>query len=509
MRLSQRLAGLPLQQKKLQPRVLEFGPWMPDLPALANPGMVIANGVIPGPADYHPMPGLSPQSNALVARCRGAFAAKTTAGVTYFYCGDETKLYSIRNQTVTDESGTDYSTTTDSVWRFVKFGNSILATNYDDPVQSIAIGGAGTFADHITSTEQPQARWMDVIRDFLVLGNINSTADGVVPNRVHWSAINDSADFDPAASTQCDFQDLPDGGHVQAIIGGASYGLVFQEMKIQRMTYVGSPLVFQFYPVDRSRGTNIPTSVIGHGGRVYFVNEEGFHVTDGSQTQNIGSNRVDTTFLRQFDPANAHRVSAAVDPANNLIVWSFPGTGSSAGLANKLYFYNYEQDKFSEADIETELVVLAETQGFTLEDLDNISTDIDAGVLLTFDSANYKGGQLRFAAFDTMHRLAYFTGDNLAATIETGESQLVGGRRSKVRKLRALVDNTNATLAIGSRTRQADAVTYTAEASMTSTGETSLLSDGRYQRFRLSIPAGEEWTHAQGIELVYSPTGMR
>ena len=509
MRLSQRLAALPMQQKSLPPRVVEFGAWMPDLPALANPGATVANGVIAGPNYYLPIGGLAPQSDALTARCRGAFAAKTTASVTYFYCGDATKLYSIRNQTVTDESGATYSTAADSVWRFIKFGNNILATNYDDPVQSIAIGGAGTFADHITSTEQPNARWMDVVRNFLVLGNINSTADGVMPNRVHWSAINDSSDFDPSASTQSDFQDLPDGGRVQAIVGGASYGLVFQETQIQRMTYVGSPLVFQFFPVDRARGTNIPTSVIGHGGRVYFINEEGFHVTDGSQTQNIGSNRVDTTFLRQFDPANAHRVSAAVDPANNLIVWSFPGTGSSAGLANKLYFYNYEQDKFSEADIETELVVLAETQGFTLEDLDNISNNIDAGVLSSFDSPDYKGGQLRFAAFDALHRLAYFTGANLAATIETGESQLSGGRRSKVRKVRALVDNANAAIAIGSRERQADPVVFTSDASMTATGEASLLNDGRYHRFRMSIPAGETWEHAQGVELRYSATGTR
>ena len=510
MRLTERLARVPSAHKAPPPKVIEFTDWRPDLPDLGNPGMTTAIGAIPAANSYIPLPGLSAQSDALTNYCRGAAAAKDTSGNTYFYCGDETKLYSIRNQTVTDESiGGGYSTAAKSVWRFATFGANILATNYDDAVQFIAIGGAGLFADHFTSTEKPKARWMDVVREFLVLGNINSTADGVKPNRVHWSGINDSTDFDPAASTQCDFQDLPIGGAVQQIVGGASYGLVFQEKQIQRMTYVGSPLVFEFFPIDRQRGTSIPTSVIGHGSRTFYVNEEGFHATDGAQTHHIGVNKVDTTFLSQFDPANAHRVSAAIDPPNNLVVWAFPGAGASAGLPNKLYFYNYEQDKFSEADIETEIVTLAETQAFTLEDLDNITTDIDDGSLQSLDSDDYKGGRLRFAAFDTVHKLSYFTGNNVAATLDTGEVQLSGGRRSKARKVRALVDNANATVSVASRPRLADTATFDPAAAMDTDGEHSVLNDGRYHRFRVAIPTGETWTHAQGVEIEYAPTGGR
>ena len=508
MRLSERLARVP-SRKSTPPKLIEFIDWRPDLPPLGNPGMLAANGVIPGARSYNPLPGLATQSDALTAYCRGASAAKDTSGNTYFYCGDATKLYSIRNQTVTDESGTTYSNAADSGWRFTTFGTKILATNYDDPVQSIDIGGAGTFADHFTSTEKPKARWMDVVRDFVVLGNINSTADGVVPNRIHWSAINDSTDFDPDASTQCDYQDIPDGGRIQQIIGGASYGLVFQERQIQRMTYVGSPLVFEFYPVDRQRGTNIPTSVVGHGNKVFYINEEGFHATDGAQTHHIGVNKVDTTFLDQFDPAYWYRVSAAIDPSRNLVVWAFPGLGASAGAPNKLYFYNYEQDKFSEADIETQLVVLAETQAFTLEDLDNLTTDIDDGSLETLDSDTYKGGQLRFAAFDSDNKLAYFNGDNVAATLDTGDLQLIGGRRAKVREGRALIDNANATLAVGSRDRLADSVSFDTAAAMETDGDHSILNEGRYHRFRVAVPAAETWEHAQGVSVRYSPTGAR
>ena len=33
---------------------------------------------------------------------------------------------------------------------------------------------------------KPRARHVDVVREFLVLGNTNDTTDGAVPNRVWW-----------------------------------------------------------------------------------------------------------------------------------------------------------------------------------------------------------------------------------------------------------------------------------------------------------------------------------
>jgi len=489
-------------------RPVQFGEWMPDLPEFTNPGVLQAKNVIPDQMSYRPFPGLSAQSTALTARARGAISAKDSSGNTYFYAGDETKLYQIRNNTAT-EKGTGFSTATTDVWEFVQFGSVILATNYTDPVQGITIGAAGNFGDYFTSTNKPKAKHIDVIRDFVVLGNTNDSTDGIRTNRVWWSGINDPLDFDPDQVTQSDFQDIPEGGQVQRIIGGAEYGLVFLERQIQRMTYVGSPLVFDFTPVDRRRGTNIPNSVIGHGRNVFFWSEEGAFAFDGAVSHPIGHLKVDRWLLNQFDPANADRVSAAIDPLNSLVCWSFPTTG--AGNSDIIMVYNWKDNRWAYVEQETQLLVHAETQGFSLEDLDNISTDIDAGVLSPFDSDEYKGGDFRFAAFDTTNKLSYFTASNLAAEIDSAEMQLTPGALSTVHSARPIVDGSDVTVtvSVAGRNLQSETASFGTAGAVEADGNVSLRKQARYHKLRTNIASGGTWTHAQGLEVNYVPAGKR
>ena len=477
-------------------KTVPFGKWLPDLPDYANPGATVANGVTGKKGSYGPVQDLVVQSDALTDRARGAIAASDTSGNAYFYAGDETALYQIRNQAVTEKSGATYATATIDNWEFVEFLGNILATNFTNPVQSLAIGGGGNFADHFTSTEKPKARHIGVWRDFVVLGNI----DGSEPNRVRWSGIRDSADMDPDATTQSDFQTLANGGEVTRIVDGVEYGIVFQERIIQRATYVGSPLIFDFHPIDRRRGSPVPGSVIPYGRYTFFWTEEGFFYNDGSQSYPIGSDQVDRTFRNQFDLTNAHFVSGAVDPVNKTVVWAFPGANSVLGAPNKLYIYYWPEQKWSEVDIDTEIIMRTLTQGFSLEELDNISTNIDAGVLESFDSPSYQGGVFRFAAFDAVHKLAYFTGDNLAATVETGEFQITPGRHSLLNKTRSLIDGGTITMAVAGRNKLTDTATFGSAASMNGSGEFSLRKDARYHRLRCSVAAGGTWTHAQGAE---------
>ena len=60
--------------------MIEFGSYMPDLPTHANPGATVAKNVLPAIKSYLPWPAQSEFSDALTARCRGAFYAKDKSG---------------------------------------------------------------------------------------------------------------------------------------------------------------------------------------------------------------------------------------------------------------------------------------------------------------------------------------------------------------------------------------------------------------------------------------------
>lgn len=494
--------------------VVEFGEWLPDLPEFANPGAIKATNVIPHVGSYRPFSALTTASqNALTARCLGGISAQSTGGSIFVYAGDATKLYEMVDGTFTDESGATYATAADDTWEGTVFNNKVIFTNYTNPVQFITIGGggAGAFADLITSTLKPRARHLAVVRNFLVFGGTFDTTDGAVPNRVWWSGILDELDFDPDATTQCDYEDIHGGGRVQKIVGG-EYGIVFMESQIVRMSYVGSPVVFRMDVVDRNRGTPIPNSVVSYGRNAFYISNDGFYAFDGINSTPIGATKVDKTFWNQFDITNKRGVSAVIDPVNKLVCWAFPGAGALGELPNKIYMYRWDVGKWAEADVDTELLLQTRTQGYTLDALDAaFGADIDdTGVYpISFDSDFYKGGGIQFGAFNQAHELAFFNGSNLAATIDTKEVQINGEGWATVTQIHPVVDADDLTAQIGGRARLGNTSSFDAAASLNSAGYCSVRNSNRYHRARINIASGDAWTHAQGVKLFGSPAGKR
>ncbi len=509
MKLSQRMGRVAQFQrdKGLPPQTIPFGEWMPDIADYRNPGVTSANGVRPIAEGYGPVPALATvSSNAMDAQVRGGGVASDSAGNTYIYSGDASKLYSLVSNAFVDVSKVGgYTGASDSEWEMVLFGSTLLATNFSDPVQGITLGGSA-FADQFTSTNKPKARHIDVVRDFLVLGNTNDSTDGTKPNRVWWSAINDATDMDPDAQTQSDYQDFPDGGWVQRVVGGAEFGLIMQERQIQRMTYAGSPLIFRFDPIDRRRGTPIPNSVVSHGRNTFFISEEGFFVNDGQRSQPIGHQKVDKTFWAQFDTQYISRVSTAVDPVNKLIMWAFPGTSNTAGAPNKIYFYNWADNRWSEADVDTHLLLRSLSQGYTLDGLDTVSSDLDA-LAFSLDSRAWTGGEFTLAAFDQSDQYSTFTGANIAATVDTAEFDVMG-KRSLINNLRPLVDGGTITCAVASKVRLPDSSSFGSAASMNTNGDVPILSEGRYHKVRTIVAASGTWEKALGVDVKSSGVGV-
>ena len=112
----------------------------------------------------------------------------------------------------------------------------MLACNDTQKIQAWTIGVSTAFAD--VAAAAPIAKDIAVVRDFVFAGNL---LGGTNPDKVQWSDINDETDWTSGATSQSDFQIIPDGGNVQAITGG-EFGVVLLEKSVVRCSYVGSPL---------------------------------------------------------------------------------------------------------------------------------------------------------------------------------------------------------------------------------------------------------------------------
>jgi hypothetical protein len=483
--------------------VLPLVEWTPDLPSFGG-GEPTALNVIPWRGSYKSFPSMSIYSNALNARCQGAYFTRDSAANVYNFAGTATKLYSLATATYNDVSrlaGGAYATAVDDWWEFATWGQTVIATNYQDVPQVITLGG-GNFA--ALGGSPPKARHIAVVKDFVVLGNINDGS--AAPNRVRWSAINNSTDWTEAVATQADEQDLQgDGGWVQKVIGG-EFGLVFMERQVWRMIYVGSPLVFQFDLVEKGRGAYCPQGTIGYGSMVFFIADDGFYViVGGGSAQPIGDGKVDKYFLNNLLANSNYLVNAVLDPVSKIVMWAFPDGGAGA-YCNNVLIYNWAVGKWALAQFNTETFVRFASPGYTLEGLDAISSSIDA-LTPSLDSRTWTGGAQSLAAFDTSHKLNTLSGTAMSATVTTGEKQLTPGRRSRVTKTRPLVDGLSASVALRTRNILSESTSTGTAVAQNAFGECPANSDARYHSAVMTTSGA--FNFIQGAEVDFNPSAER
>ncbi len=483
--------------------IIEFGEYLPDLPVLNNPGATVAKNVIPAGNSYQSFPSQTVYSNALTARCQGAVSTKDSAGNTVNFAADTTKLYRMASAAYADVSKVGgYTTNSDEMWFFTVFHNRLIATNFADAIQTFTVNSSSNFAD--LSAGAPKARYLATIRNFLVVGNTNDVIDGAVPYRVRWSALDDQTDWTVSATTQADYQDLnPTNGWIRQVVGG-EYGTIFQERAISRMTYVGSPIVWQFDEVESGKGTQAPGSVIKAGNIIFYLGLDGFYAFDGNQSTPIGANKVDKTFWAEVDLSYLSRIIASADLDKQVIYWAYPATGNTNGRCNKILCYNYSPNatkrwSFVEG-LDIEYLYTSLSEGYTLDSLDTISTNLDL-LAFSLDSRVWTGENYILSGFSNAHKQINFNGSAMDALLETQEAQVSPGERSNIQLVRPVVDGSGTvTVQMGTRDLLSSSVAYANAVSTDAIGNCPVRSNARFHRARVNITGG--FTHAQGIDVL-------
>lgn len=580
-----------------QPIVLKPADYSPDMPIYENPGSGNMQNCIPlTPQSYGPFLSFNFFGSAIGGQCLGAIAAEDNTAENYVFCGDATDLFEYTNSptpTNVSQTGGGYTLAAGERWRFLQFGQRVLATDYDDPIQSFVLGTSTKFADlangnittltlvagsgysngtyaltvsnagggtgfagtvtvsgggltsfaitnmgklypqtatiaipagagggslgSITPTIQtiaPNARYLAVIDNFCVAANTTDTVNGVQPQRVWWSALNDPTDWptpgsNTAAALQSSFNDLfGDAGWIMGVVGnlGNADGAVFMERAVYRIIYSGPPATFAFIPAEGVKGCPAPNSIIHLGPYAYYWAQDGIYRFDGSVSTPLGANRVDKTIYSLVDFSHIYRVDGAVDPTSKMIYWAFPSLSNSNGNPDTILAYNWVLDKFSIINQTVETIFYSMSFGTTLVNLPggNLSQ-----INIPLASRQWTGGTLNLSGFDASHRLGYFNGPTLQATVSTQEVQPYPGQRAFVQNTRPLVDGGLPTVALAARNRLIDTSSYNTPQAVTSFGTCPNTIDGRYIKAEIIIPAMSNWTHVQGIELECIPNGSQ
>lgn len=477
---------------------IPLGQWLPDHPTYKNPGCEVADNVIPTTGGYGPFPSPVGQSQTVSDTVYGAQQFFDNSGSSVIVGGTVDSLF-IRRSTITETSGLS-SIGTNEAWDFARFNDFVIATAAGNSPQYLTDIDSDNTWSALTGSP-PTAKRVAKVGDFLMMGNITGA-----PNRIQWSAINDPAgSWASSRRTQAGQVDLdPKFGDVQRIVGGR-YALVFQERGISRLDYVGPPQVWANRIISDGRGAVAPFSVVNIGYLTWFLSQDGWYVTNGTEVQPIGSQRVNRWFFAAADDDYLGTVQGAIDWVNECLVWSFVNRGET-GYGCQLV-YSWAQDAFSTAGNTVDWIVGSQTAGIDLDSLDAIYGNLDA-IPLSLDATAFKPGARTLGGFIATE-YSTFDGTPLAAQWDTGEFQPSPGRRVHVSAVRPVMDVTDWDMTAQLILRDnRGAVTYSNQATAGWDGSCSVRGEGEKVAVRLRKPAGE-WEKAQAIHVKYAPAGYR
>lgn len=468
---------------------IEFTEWLPDQPSLSS-ALTEATNVVPVGVGYAPFPAVVNLSSDASENLNNVYAGKFGA-INQLFAGGATKLFKYNSATLalTNVSKTGNYSGSDR-WQFVQFGDTLLATNNQAKIQAWTVNSSSLFAD--VNASAPVCKYITVVRDFVVAANISGT-----PNKVNWSDINDETDWTSGGASQSDYQIISDGGDIQGITGG-EFGLVLLERGLVRMSYIGSPLFFQFDTISRGLGCTSGGSIAHYGATTYFLSDDGFYACDGTNIVGIGADKIDKYFFTHVDLNNINDMSTAIDAINNLVVWNYPNTDSGRSLL----IYNFQTKKWASAETDTDYLSSIATSGVTLEDLDAFGAL--ESIATSLDDRLWTGGKLLFGAVRDA-KIVTFTGATTTATLTTGDIE--DGYNSVAKLARPIIENGSGDVSVASRRMLDDTITYSTAVSASSENRCSLRSAGRYHRVKVS-PTGS-WLYAIGVDIDLEGQGTR
>ncbi|WP_208438403.1 hypothetical protein [Bartonella vinsonii] len=477
--------------------------YRPDVAVINSSFTDTLVNVLPADGSHIPMPSATVISAPLEEKPLGSIAFRSGDGVKIIV-GGATKLYAYDNQTRgwkdISQTGVTYHANEENKWSFAIFGERIIAVNKNDKPQVFNVKSSQRFEE--LGGNPPKAGLVKVWGPFVCLMQLTD-----YPNRIHWSGLEDATHW-TVKQKDCDFQDFPDGEYVQGATESTN-PLVFLRSAVYAGTFIpGSKIVFTFQKIHDKRGARSAQAIACCGNNAFFAGDGGFYqIGSDGQLLPIGFEKVDRTVFTTFDKLALDGMQGVVDPVHNRVYWSLK-SGNNQQIT---FVYDWGLQKWSTIQGKPLSLFPVFTTGYTLEQLDEVSTSLES-LPASLDSSIWQSGAPVLGGFDGQNRLVVFTGAPMEAIVVSQEMGSPDGSFSFFTKMFAEVDTLEGLLSIGERgvRNPHTPITWHKERICSFvTGAYHGRSRNRYHRFKLRIPEGVTWHHITGFNVDLRPLGRR
>jgi hypothetical protein len=155
------------------------------------------------------------------------------------------------------------------------------------------------------------------------------------PLLVRWCDIEDFTQWEATATNQAGSYRIPTGSKIVAGIQGPQQGLLWTDLDLWAMQYVGPPFVYGFNKIGTNCGAISQHCVGTLNGAVYWMSQKQFFMSMGAGPQSIPCTVWDAVFqnLKSGVDGNGlpytNRICCAVNSQFNEVMWFYPSANGN------------------------------------------------------------------------------------------------------------------------------------------------------------------------------------
>ena len=167
-----------------------------------------------------------------------------------------------------------------------------------------------------------------------------STVTGVTdPLLIRWCDVEDFTDWIGTSINQAGQYRIPRGSRIVGGIQASQQGLIWTDLALWSMQYIGQPFIYSFNELGTGCGL-ISRKAMGTNNNItYWMSQSQFFVYSGSGVEPLACPIWDVIF-QQIDQSNLASIRCAVNSRFNEISWFYPTVGSN-GLNTNYVKYNF------------------------------------------------------------------------------------------------------------------------------------------------------------------------
>jgi hypothetical protein len=184
----------------------------------------------------------------------------------------------------------------------------------------------------------------DIDQHVIAFGSNPIGSSQIDPLFIRFSDQENATDWTPTATNTAGGVRINSGSQIIGAVQGRQEILVFTDVSLHSMRFVGAPFTFQFQTVSTDISMISPNAAVNARGSVYFMDKGGFYVYNGS-VQPLPCSVKEYVFSN-INEDQFFKVFAAENNAFSEVIWYYPIGSGDTEITNYVS-YNYAENLWS------------------------------------------------------------------------------------------------------------------------------------------------------------------